>query len=260
MVVVAEQGFGEAVLFAGFLHVLKGRGARVLAFVEKPLLRLLEGLPGADAVINVLKKGDPIDYWVNMMDLALLHFETEQGVPAPTRLRHSQAALARAKDIVRPFPKAFKVGVVWSGSATYKGNAFRSFQHTDYLPLTDLPGVQLFSLYKGPYLKEYYADGSDAFMVDAGGSEQDFADCAATMAQMDLVITSDTATAHIAGSLGVPVWVILHWDAFWVWKHAGETTEWYPGMRLFRQKVPLEWDGVMGEVARALRIVLDGKQ
>jgi len=194
-----------------------------------------------------------------MMDLAALYFGQNTEIPTPTKLTIPKDSIERARSFTGPYQDKIKVGVVWSGSATYKGNAFRSFRHTDYLPLTDIDGVQLFSLYKGPYLKEYYADGSDAFMIDAGGSERDFADCAAAMKEMDLIITSDTATAHIAGSLGVQVWTVLHWDAFWVWRHIGDTTGWYPGMRLFRQKVALEWDAVMSDIALALRRFVDGK-
>lgn len=129
---------------------------------------------------------------------------------------------------------------------------FRSFSHRDFLPMTELPGVQLFSLYKGPYLEAYEKDGSSAFILDTASSDRDFADCAATMGEMDLIITSDTVSAHLAGSLGVPVWTVLHWDAFWVWRHAGESTHWYPGMRLFRQHRPMDWTGVMEDVKAAL--------
>jgi hypothetical protein len=123
-----------------------------------------------------------------------------------------------------------------------------------------MEGVQLFSLYKGPMLEPYYADGSSAFIVDAGGDERGFADTAATMQAMDLVITSDTVTAHIAGSLGIQTWAILHWDPFWVWTHCGESTPWYPNMTLFRQDTPLNWTCVMQEVRVALKSYLKDKK
>lgn len=246
--VLPEQGFGDGVLFARFLSVLQDRGAKIVFVTEKPVARLYQDLTFLDRISVNLQRGEAVDYYVNSMDLAAWHFAESDEIPPPTQLHVPQDSIARAKALVAPHGKAFKIGVVWSGSATYKGNAFRSFSHTDFLPLVDLPGVQLFSLYKGPYLDAFYADGSDAFMIDAAGTERDFADCAATMQQMDLVITSDTATAHIAGSLGVPVWVILHWDPFWVYRHTGGTTPWYPGMRLFRQSEPLEWSAVLGQV------------
>ena len=187
-----------------------------------------------------------------MMDLAGLHFSQSTDVPAPTRLNVPADSKVRAAQIVAPFAGKLKVGVIWTGSVTYKGNAFRSFSHTDFLPLADIPDVQLFSLYKGPMLEPYFADGTSGFIVDAGSEERGFADTAATMRAMDLIITSDTATAHIAGSLGVPTWTVLHWDPFWVWTHHGDTTPWYPSIRLFRQKTPLDWSGVMAEVRGAL--------
>ncbi len=252
IVVLPEQGFGDAVLFARFLSILKGRGATVQLVAKRPLMRLFEAFDGVDEMIADLTRDTKADYWVNMMDLAAIYFETETHVPPPARLNVPKAAKDRAATMTAAHTDRFKVGVVWTGSVTYKGNAFRSFSHTDFLPLTDVPGVQLFSLYKGPELKGFYADGTDGLIVDVGSSEQDFADCAGMMQAMDLVITSDTATAHVAGSLGVPVWTVLHWDAFWVWRHKGETTDWYPGMQLFRQETPLDWGDVMTEVKAAL--------
>ena len=252
VLVMPEQGFGDAVLFARFIPVLGALGATVHVLVEKPLLALFDGLKGADWVGPAVGSDNGIDFYVNMMDIAAHYFQTKRKIPAPTQLTVPQTSEDRARSITAPFGDTFKVGVIWTGSVTYKGNAFRSFSHTDFLPLTDIEGVQLFSLYKGPLLEPFFADGSSGFMVDAGSTERGFADTAAMMREMDLVITSDTATAHIAGSLGVPTWVVLHWDAFWVWRHAGETTDWYPGIRLFRQDRPMDWSGVHSVVKTAL--------
>lgn len=257
IVVLPEQGFGDAILFMRFLPVLQAKNVNVRVLVERPLQRLFSKLPGVTIVTSAELSTDKPDYWINMMDLAALHFEKSDTIPAPTVLTIPDDSHHRAASIVAPYKDKFKVGVVWSGSVTYKGNAFRSFSHRDYLPLTDLPGVQLFSLYKGPHLEQFHADGSDAFIVDAASTDRDFADCAAMMSALDLVITSDTVSAHMAGSLGVKTWTVLHWDPFWVWTHAGDQTSWYPGMRLFRQKTPLEWDGVMSEVQSALALQLE---
>lgn len=252
VLVMPEQGFGDAVLFARFLPALHQLGATVHCIVERPLAVLFENLEGADWTGQAIPSTAKIDYWINMMDLAGLHFGQSTDVPAPTRLNVPDDSKKRAAQIVAPYADKLKVGVIWTGSVTYKGNAFRSFSHTDFLPFTDIPGVQLFSLYKGPMLEPYFADGTSGFIVDAGSEERGFADTAATMCAMDLIITSDTATAHIAGSLGVPTWTVLHWDPFWVWTHQGETTPWYPSIRLFRQKTPLDWSSVMAEVRGAL--------
>ncbi len=253
--VLPEQGFGDAVLFMRFVPVLKKLGAHVRVMAEKPMFRLFEGLPGADEVVPTDYDGAVTDYWVNMMDLAAPYISGEGGIPAPTRLNVPKDSQDRARQIVAPFRDKLRVGVVWTGSTTYKGNAFRSFTHQEFLPLTEQPNVQFFSLYKGPRLKEYYEDSADAVIIDAASADRDFADCAALMQEMDLVITSDTATAHVAASLQVPTWVILHWDPFWVWRHSGSTTEWYPTAKLFRQTAPLHWGGVMEEVNAALSCI-----
>lgn len=253
LAVLPEQGFGDGVLFSRFTPVLADTGAEVLFVTERPLGRLFEGLKGADQVKVGLDRSDKVDAYVNVMDLAPRHFAQSNEIPVPTTLHIPRESKARAKAILANYTKTFNIGVVWSGSVTYKGNAFRSFSHSDFLPLTDVPGVQLFSLYKGPLVDAYRADGSDAFILDVASTEVDFADCAGLMKELDLVITSDTATAHIAGSLGIPVWVVLHWDPFWVFTHHGDTTPWYPSMRLFRQEKPLEWGGVMDQVKAAVR-------
>lgn len=252
VLVMPEQGFGDAILFARFVPVLKDLGAKVLFLTEKPVAPLFDGLEGADWVGISLPKSSPVDYWINSMDLARIYFGQSDAIPAPAKVNVPRESVTRAASLVAPFSGALKVGVVWTGSVTYKGNAFRSLSHQHLLPLTDVPGVQLFSLYKGPELESYLADGTDAFIVNVAASERHFGDSAAMMQQMDLVISSDTATLHLAGSLGVPTWAMLHWDPFWVWRHGGDQTDWYPGMRLFRQKEPLNWGGVIDDVRAAL--------
>lgn len=260
VLVMPEQGFGDGILFARFVPTLKSKGAKVVFLTEKPVAPLFEGLAGADWVGTSLPKSSPIDYWINSMDLARLHFTESDAIPAPAVMHVPEAAKARAARLIAPHQKAFRVGVVWTGSVTYKGNAFRSFSHRDLLPLADIPGVQLFSLYKGPELKRYKADGTDAFILNMAESEANFGDSAAMMQQMDLVISSDTATLHLAGSLGVPTWAVLHWDPFWVWRHTGDTTIWYPGMRLFRQTKPLDWTGAIDTVGAALQDHIKAKK
>lgn len=252
ILVLPEQGFGDAIAFARFLAVLRRfNPARVMLYCEKPLLRLFEGVEGIDWIgPDVKAEGGrmPFDVWTNMMDLPPLHFDASGEIPPPTRLHVPEESCVRAERIVAPHRGRFKVGVVWCGSVTYRGNAFRSFSHREFHALLDLPGVQMFSLYKGPELAAYHADGTSGFIVDTASTDRDFADCAATMMEMDLIVTSDTATAHLAGSLGVPVWTLLHWDAFWLWQRAEETTPWYPSMRLIRQARPRDWAGVFARV------------
>jgi len=261
ILVLPEQGFGDAVTFARFLPALRRfNPGRVMLLCEKPLLRLFAGVDGVDWIGAEPPPGS-YDAWTNMMDLPPLHFDLDPAVPPPTRLSVPEDSRTRARALTAPFRDRFKVGVVWCGSVTYRGNAFRSFSHTQFHSLLDIDGLQLFSLYKGPELAAYRADGTDAFIIDAASSDRDFGDCAAMMEEMDLVITSCTANCHIAGSLGVPVWTLLHWDAFWLWQHQGADTPWYPQMRLIRQSRPRDWEGVMAKVrSRLLPKIADWKK
>ena len=254
LLVLPEQGFGDMVLLTRFVPLIAKMGAKVRLVVKKPLLRLLSGIEGIDWIGQHASKDDPVDYWVSLMDLPKIVIGADEAgdVPAPTILNVPNDSMVRAKTFTARHADMFKVGVVWSGSATYKGNTFRSFTHREFLPMANIPNVQIFSLYKGPFLEAYEKDGSSAIMIDTASTDRDFADAAATMKEMDLIITSDTATAHIAGSLGVPTWVMLHWDAFWVYRHGGETTEWYPEMRLFRQAAPQDWASAFDAVTTAL--------
>ena len=252
LLILPEQGLGDAILFARFLPVLATTGATLLLAAPAPLKRLFQRFPD----ITTIDPGDigphTADVWVNLIDLAERHFAQGGTIPAPPAFSVPGEAAARARQIVAQRPAAFRVGVNWSGSVTYKANRFRSFSHRALLPLCRVPGVELFSLYKGPLHAAYLADGTAAHIHDAAGADADLADTAALMQQLDLVITTDTATAHLAGSLGCRVWTLLHWDPFWLWGHSGRTSAWYPGMRLYRQETPLEWSSLIENVAEDL--------
>lgn len=245
ILVMPEQGFGDGIAFSRFLPALQRLNpAKVLLLTEKPVARLYDGLAGADWVGVQMPGPEDYDVWTNIMDLPPVHFDVDSTVPDPTRLSVPVDSVTRALALTRPFEDRFRVGVVWTGSLTYRGNRYRSFSHTEFHALLDLPELQLFSLYKGPETAALHADGSANLIMDVGSLDRDFGDCAAMMQRMDLVITSDTATAHLAGSLGIPVWLLLHWDPFWMWGHDGLTTSWYPSMRLIRQKTPRDWSSV----------------
>ncbi len=242
ILVLPEQGLGDGIAMARFLPVLRGYDpARVMLATERPLLRLFDGMEGADWVGLAADAGDDFDVWTDMMDLPTAHFATSKDIPAPAPLTVPDAAKTRADQVLAPYPRSFNVGVVWAGSPTFRANANRSFSHTEFHRLLSIPNVRLFSLYKGPMTQAYRADGTAHLIPDTAATEADFADTAAMMQALDLVITSDTATAHLAGSLGVPVWLMLHWDAFWMWQLEPDRSPWYPSMVLYRQFTPRDW-------------------
>ncbi|MEM7176474.1 MAG: tetratricopeptide repeat protein [Pseudomonadota bacterium] len=261
LLILPEQGFGDAILMARFLPRLIGMGADVTMIVKPPLLRLFEGLPdtlGAHLkIVPHARKSDPFDYYTPNMSLpTLVGFSEDDPVPPPPKLSIPQESRDRARQLLAPFDEWFKIGVVWTGSLTYRANHRRSSGPEHFARLAEVPGVQLFSLYKGDAHQAFLESGMAGLIMDACGNDQDFADTAAIIDEMDLMITTDTAVVHVAGSLGKPIWNMLAHEGFWLYG-TGDETPWYPNMRLFRQQSNGDWPEVFGRVEIALRSQLE---
>ena len=252
ILVLSEQGMGDTLIFARFLPYLRERGAVVHLLAQPGTHRLLKGVEGADAVILDPVPGTDYAYWTSVMDIPVDHFHFREKIPGPTKLHVPDAARERARSRLASFENTLKVGVNWTGSTEYDRNKMRSIPLHLLRDLTDIPGVQLFSLYKGPGLAEYHSDGTAADILDVASDDTDLADCAATIEELDLVISVCTVTTHVAAALGKEVWTLLHWEPFWLYGRTGETTPWYPTMRLFRQETPWEWSDVMTRVRAEL--------
>ena len=192
------------------------------------------------------------NFWAPMMDLPLYLGTTINTLPAPARLSVPDDAVARARKITTPFKDRFKLGIMWSGSVTYRANHKRSFDHRRFLEFCDIPDLQMFSLYKGPLLDAYNADGTSAIIIDAAGNDRDFADSAALMQELDLVISMDSAIVHVAGSLGINVWNLLHFEHYWLYEPFPDNTPWYPSMRLIKQDKSGDWDGLFEQLKTQL--------
>ena len=257
ILVTPEQGFGDTVLMARFLPALKGRGGTVKFACKPPLRRVFAGLAGVDALPETNAEVADSDYWTPMMDLPRWLGTTLETLPAPVKLAVPADAAERARTMTAPFSDMFKLGVLWSGSLTFRGNHKRSFSHKRFLTLADIPGLQMFSLYKGPLLEEFHKDGTSCLILDAAGGDRDFADSAALIRELDLVLTMDSAIAHIAGSLGAPVWNLLNSEAYWLYEPFPDHTPWYPSMRLIRQDKSAGWalvfEQLHGEVSERVK-------
>lgn len=248
LLVSSEQGFGDAIEMARYIPRLAERAAHVVVECRPGLGRLFSTLGPRVEVIEAGTRPLPVtDLQVAMMSLPY-RFGTEIGtVPAacpylaPPTGALTFPAITAAEGV--------KVGVVWSGSANRSDNRVRSFRAHD---LTALPGAKLFSLQKG----DAAADASDLFdhgrLIDLGPELRDFADTAAAIVQLDLVITADTAVAHLAGALGKPVWIVLGYPcAAFLWMTGRDDSPWYPSARLFRQTRPGDWSEVMAQLRQA---------
>jgi hypothetical protein len=247
-----EAGHGDMIQFCRYCAHLKAAGAaRVGVLCHPGLVRLFAGLHGVDAVFDLTqappRKG--WDVWVAPMSLPGLFGTTVDQVPATLPyidVDGARAALPPAR------PGQLKVGLAWKGNPRFENDAERSLPSLATLaPLAQVDGARFFSLQKGEGEGET-VDGMN--LVDLALAIADFADTAALIKDLDLVITVDTAVAHLAGALGKRCWVLLPaYLTDWRWLTEREDTPWYPGvMRLFRQRAGEGWTPVIAEAARAL--------
>ncbi len=253
LVVHDEQGVGDALQFVRYLPVLKARGLKVILECNSQLVRLLGAMPGVDQVVGRFQPMPPHDAHISLLSLPHRLGARIGNIPATVPYLGTEPDLqARWADRLSGVA-GLKVGLVWAGNPEFKADHLRSPGLRAFRPLLDLPGIAFFGLQKGPGRKDLEMVGPlpDSF-TDLGPEIGDFADTAAIMANLDLIITSCTGPAHLAGGLGRPTWTVLPFSPDWRWLATGEDTFWYPTMRLFRQDARGDWATVMGRVADAL--------
>jgi tetratricopeptide (TPR) repeat protein len=242
--VVTEQGFGDSIQFARYAPLLAERCASVQIVCEPPLLRLFGGLPGIERVVVKTESGPGYDAYVPMLELPRLFGTTLATVPA------SIPYLASKGSARRDGPPT--IGLVWAGSPGHENDRNRSIPLEAFVPILGRPGVRFVSLQFGPGAADLTRVGVDSLVTDLIPRIRDFADSAALMSQIDLVISADTAPAHLAGAIGRPVWTLLPYAPDWRWMLDRDDTPWYPTMRLFRQPAPGDWASVMCRVDEQL--------
>jgi len=260
MLLIHEQGLGDSIHFIRYAPLLKARGATVFFECPPRLAKLLERTPGIDKIIPIGQERPEHDVHVPLMTLPGLMGTSLESLPVnipyiepPSELvEHWRRELA-------VYPE-FKVGINWQGNPGYAGDFHRSMALRFFAPLAKVPGIRLFSLQKNDGLSQLQQLG-DAFSVVDLGTQLDevngpFMDTAAVMKNLDLFVTSDTAVAHLAGALGVPVWVVLSKAPGWQWMFGREDSPWYPTMRLFRQERLLDWPPVFERIAQELTKVI----
>ena len=248
ILVHAEQGLGDTLQFIRYVPSLHQRGGRVILMCQPPLVRLLTRSPGIE---RLLAHGDPVpefDVHTPLLSLPRLLGTTLESVPADVPYLEAEPQLVEAwRHRLGSYP-GFKVGIVWQGNPKFRLDRLRSIPLAQFAPLARVPGVHLFSLQKGPGA-EQLAAVTDRFPVtDLGSGLDDFVDTAAVLKNLDLVISVDTAIAHLAGALGIPVWVALPFAPDWRWLMGREDSPWYPTMRLFRQDKAGDWASVFAEI------------
>jgi tetratricopeptide (TPR) repeat protein len=251
LLLYTEQGFGDTLHFLRYARYLQEHlGARVLLHCQKELVNLLRQQNVFTAVNAYKDPVPPHDVHAPLLSVPWLAGLTEtclgEMVPylrATTPVDLPFFSLAAAKK---------RVGIVWAGRPTHRNDRNRSAGLEHFLPLLAMPDIRLFSLQNGPRSEDLRKYGVAGAIFDLSESMQDFADTVGLIDNLDLVITVDTAVAHLAGSMGKPVWVLLPFMGDWRWGITGDRTPWYPAMRLFRQTRLGEWQDVFDAVMTAL--------
>ncbi|MGE3623066.1 MAG: tetratricopeptide repeat protein [Bdellovibrionales bacterium] len=243
-----EQGYGDTLMFCRYLPMLKQLGAGVVFSVHPVLEALFAGWPGADRVIVHGQPPGAIDFHASTFDLPHRFGTVMETIPSGT----PYLPLPEVDAAARLEPAAGrKIAVVWGGSPLHKNDRNRSIPLELFSALFDAPDTQFYSLNRD--LKPGDAELLPRLpVIDLAPRLRNFADAARFMRQCDRVITCDTATAHLAGGLGLPVWVLLPFAPDWRWLVGRDDSPWYPNMRLFRQGKAGEWRDVISRVKQML--------
>ena len=250
LLVYHEQGLGDTIQFSRYLPVTAARGGRVLFVCPKELRTLMEGLPGV-TLIDSDGQVPQFDVHAPLMSLPRLCATRLENIPG-------RAGCIPAHPAGRfPLPPRrlgrMRVGVVWAGGTRHPKDALRSLTAQHFVPVFRAAPCDFFSLQTPPKAVQLKWLPADLMVEDVGSKVNDFADTAAVMSQLDLVISADTSALHLAGMLGRPTWGLLPHNPDWRWMLDREDSPWYPTMRLFRQTSSGDWAGVLNRVANALR-------
>lgn len=253
LVLCAEQGIGDEILACRFAPLLAAQGAKVILAVQPPLKSLLKSVPRVE---RVLSSGDKLparelDYWTLPLSVPRrLGIRVPADVPGRLPYLAADAkAVAAWRERLGERGETLRVGLVWAGRPSYPGDARRSIPFAELAPL-GVEGVRLVSLQWGERAAEARAAGLET------PEQGDMADSAALCENLDLLISVDTAPAHLAGALGLPVWTLLPSVPHWCWMLGREDSPWYPTMRLLRQEKSGEWAPAIARAARELKALV----
>lgn len=258
-----EQGMGDCIQFVRYAPMVKARGGTVVLETVKPLLSLLEGFDGIDELVEASPDGRPtveFDLDVFLLDLPRVFGTTADTIPAGVPYLYADRAKV-GQWAGRLGGDDFKVGIVWAGSARHTNDANRSCTLEQFAPLGQVEGVRLFGLQKGAAAAQAEETAVRRMpFVNLGGQIEDFADTAAIVENLDLVVSVDTAVLHLAGAMDKDVWGLLPFDADWRWLLDRWDSPWYPTMLLFRQPSIGDWDGLFDRVTAELRRCVESRR
>jgi Flp pilus assembly protein TadD len=252
-----EQGLGSTFQFIRFAALVAQRNAKVIVECQPPLKKMLSCLGPEIAVIAKGEALPAFDLHLPLMSLPRVLKTDMTSIPTEIPYLKADERLVEQWRNELSAEQGMKIGIAWQGNPAYAGDQQRSIPLRHYAALAHVPGVELYSLQKVRGMEQIAPAGATDWLVDLAPrldeSTGPFMDTAAVIANLDLIITSDTSIAHLAGALGAKVWVALPYAADWRWMLKREDCPWYPkNMRLFRQSHPGDWPEVFSRIAKAL--------
>jgi tetratricopeptide (TPR) repeat protein len=250
----AEQGFGDALQFVRYAPLVAELGGKVIVVCQPKLKALFESIAGVSAVLSTSEPHPEFDVCCSLIGLPRIFDTTVDTIPAQVpyvhpdgeRMRHWRTRLASE-------PASVKVGLCWATEGISTIASARSLTLDMLAPLGEIRGASYYSLQRGSAARQTAHPPPGMAIVDLSGELRDFSDDAALMSNLDLVISIDTATAHLAGALGRRAWTLTHYPPNWRWLLDRDDCPWYPAMRLFRRQRDDTWENVIARVALALR-------
>jgi len=252
IVLYSEQGRGDTIQFIRYAPIVAAMGGRVVVECYADVLDLFRGVAGIERLV---RRGDPLppyDVHAPLLSLPLILGTRLETIPADAGYIRADAARVEAWRGRMAALAAPRIGLCWQGNPRYGGDKWRSVPLRHFAPLFADPRITFVSLHKGTGEAQIAECGLEGRLADFGADIESFADTAAIMENLDLIITSDTSVAHLAGALGLPAWVLLAAGADWRWFVDREDSPWYPTLRLFRQRTRGDWDQVVARVKAAL--------
>ena len=254
LLVTCEQGFGDSIQFIRYLPMVKSRGGQVILEAPAPLLPLFQTLPGVDRIRSLVPGSalkDDFDILTPLLSLPGIFKTRLSSIPeAGPYLFVDPGKLSRWQD--HNAAGRVRIGIVWAGSKVHVNDRNRSCSLDHFMPLGRIPHLKFYSLQTEISASDLQSSRFPNDIVHWGDQFEDFSDTAAAISNLDLLITVDTAVAHLAGAMGHPVWLLLPYVSDWRWFADRNDSPWYPSMRLFRQKAPGDWSSVFEEVSSAL--------
>jgi len=249
----AEQGFGDAIQFIRYAPLVAERGSRAVLECSRELATLLQSVKGIGQVVVRGEELPAFDLHCPLLSLPLAFDTTLETVPAAVPYLAADAeSIGKWKAKISQDSAKMKIGFAWAGNPGFKQNRYRNIPLAFFVPLTEIPGVAFYSLQKGEEAEEAKNPPGEMRLFDHTKDIRDFSDTAALIENLDLIISVDTAIAHLAGALGKPVWTLLPFSPEWRWLLDREDTPWYPTIRLFRQSSFGDWRSVLDRVRQEL--------